>query len=98
MGWEELKWCQLAHHQLMSQQVPQFSPQSKARAKYKSTDLRKLITSGISDVAIASVHSEKTQMKKTIMKIIIGMNKLQDSTFFGGRQKLTSAMKLRPVK
>ena len=55
----------------------------------------KLVTSGISDVAIASVHSEKTRMKKMIMIIIIiiiNMNKLQESTVFGGRQKLTSAM------
>ena len=50
--------------------------------------------SGISDVAIASVHSKKTRLKK----IIISMNKLQESTVFGGRQKLTSATKLRPEK
>ena len=35
----------------------------------------KLVTSGISDLAIASVHSEKTRMKKMIMIIII-MNKI----------------------
>ena len=52
MGGEELKWRQ----QLMSQQGPHFSPRSKAKANYKSTNLRKI---GISDVAIASVHSEK---------------------------------------
>ena len=45
-GREELKWRQLAHHQLMSQQGPHFSPHSKAKANYD-----------ISDVAIASVHS-----------------------------------------
>ena len=33
----------------------------------------KLVASGISDVAIATVHSEKTRMKKMI--IIISMNK-----------------------
>ena len=57
----------------------------------------KLVTSGISDVAIASVHSEKTRMKKMIM-ISISMNKSQELTVFGGRQKLTSAMKQRPEK
>ena len=57
----------------------------------------KLVTSGISDVAIASVHSEKTRLKKMIM-IIISMKKLQESTVFGRRQKLISAMKLRPEK
>ena len=31
----------------------------------------KLVTSGISDVATASVHSEKTRLKKLIMIIII---------------------------
>ena len=43
------------------------------------------LTSGISDVATASVHSEKTWAKKWIM------NKLQELTFFHGCQKLTSA-------
>ena len=46
---------------------------------------------GISDVAIASVHSEKTRPKKLIMIIII-MNKSQEMTVFHGHQKLTSAM------
>ena len=52
MGGEELKWHQLAHHQLMSEQ---------------GLHTGKLVTSGISDVAIASVHSEKTRLKKLIM-------------------------------
>ena len=51
----------------------------------------KLVTSGISDVATASVHSEKTWAKKWIMIIIIIMNKLQELMIFHGRQKLTSA-------
>ena len=69
-----IKWRQLAHHQLMSQQGPHFSPHSKAKANYKSTNLRKI--GGISDVAISSVHSEKTRLKKMIMMmIIISMNK-----------------------
>ena len=50
----------------------------------------KLVTSGISDVATASVHSEKTWAKKWIMIIII-MNKSQELTVFPGCQKLTSA-------
>ena len=36
----------------------------------------KLVTSSISDVAIASVHSEKTRLKKIIMIIIIITEKL----------------------
>ena len=57
----------------------------------------KLVTSGISDVATASVHSEKTWAKKWIMIIII-MNKSQELTVFHRCQKLTSAMKQRPEK
>ena len=52
----------------------------------------KLVTSGISDVATASQHSEKTWAKKWIMIIIIiSMYKSQELTVFHGRQKLTSA-------
>ena len=47
---------------------------------------------GISDVATASVHSEKTRLKKLIMIIIIIIiNKSQELKVFHGRQKLTSA-------
>ena len=54
---------------------------------------------GISDVMTASVNSEKTRMKNCMMTmiiIVIILNKLQEMMVFGGRQKLTSAMKLRP--
>ena len=82
----------------MSQQGPYFSRHSKAKAK-KAQISGKLVNSGISDVAIASVHSKKTRLKKMlVIIIIISMNKSQESTVFGGRQKLTSAMKLRPEK
>ena len=70
----------------MSQQGPHFSPHSKGKANYK------LVTSGISVVAFASVYSEKTRMKKLMIMIIIIMNLSQETTVFGGRQKLTSAM------
>ena len=58
---------------------------------------------GISDVVTVSGYSDKTRMKKLMMKmiiiiIIIIMNKSQELTVFHGRQKLTSAMKLRPEK
>ena len=43
VGGEELKWCQLAHHQLMSQKK---EPCSRAKANYKSTISGKLVTSG----------------------------------------------------
>ena len=58
-----------------------------------------MVSSGISDVAFTSVYSKKTRVKRLMMKmIIIIMNKSQETTFFSGRQKLTSAMKLRPEK
>ena len=56
----------------------------------------RMVSSGISDVAITSVHSEKNRLKKLMMIII--MNKSQETMVFSGRQKLTSAMKLRPEK
>ena len=55
-----------------------------------------MVSSGISDVAIALVHSEKTRLKKLMMIII--MNKLQETMVFSGSHKLTSALKLRPEK
>ena len=51
MGGETLKWHQLAHYHVMSQQGPHVSPHSKAK---KAQISGKLITSGISDVATAS--------------------------------------------
>ena len=62
----------------------------------------KMASIGISDLLTALVYSEKTCMKKLMMMemiiIIIIMNKSQETTFFHGRQKLTSAMKQRPEK
>ena len=55
----------------------------------------RMVSSGISDEAFASVYSEKTRLKKCMMitLIIIIMNKSQETTVFSWRQKLTSAMK-----
>ena len=49
--------------------------------------LKPIITSCISVVAIASVHSEKTRLKKMIL-IIISMKKSQESTVFGGAPEI----------
>ena len=66
----------------MNQEGPHFSPHSKAKADYKSTNLRKIGNySGISDIAFASVYSEKTRQKKLIMIIII-MNLSPDNGFW----------------
>ena len=57
-----------------------------------------MVSSGTNDVVTASVLSEKARLKKLIMIIIIIiiMNKSQEMMVFGGHQKLTTAMKLRP--
>ena len=56
----------------------------------------RMVSSSVSDVAFASVYSEKSRLKKLMKKIIIIMNKSQETKVFSGHQKLTSAMKLRP--
>ena len=71
MGGEELKWHQLAYHQLMSQQGPHFSQHSKAKANDKSTNSGRMLSSGISHVAFASVYFEKTCLMKCMIMIII---------------------------
>ena len=71
----------------------------KLELMIKGTISGRMLSSGISHVVFASVHSEKTRLKKCwIMIIIIMMNKSQELTIFHGRQKLTSAMKQRPEK
>ena len=46
----------------------------------------RMVFSGISDVAFASVHSEKTSLKKLMIMIII-MKKLQEMMVYSGYQK-----------
>ena len=96
MGSEKLKWCQLAHYNEPAVHTVQLKPTIKVQITGK------LVSSGISHVAFASVYSEKTRMKKLMMMmkmiIIIIMNKSQELPVFHGRQKFTSAMKQRPEK
>ena len=68
LGGEKLKWRQLAHHQLMRQQRPHTV---KLKPIIKGQISGKLVTSGISDVAIISVHSEKSRLKMIMIIIII---------------------------
>ena len=75
---------------LILAQTLQLKPRIKAQISGR------IKSSGKSDVAIASVHSEKIRLKKLI--IIIIMNKSQETMVFGRRQKLTSSIKLRPEK
>ena len=88
MGMEEFKWCQPAHHKLWSQQRPHFSPHSISKTNAHS--LGRMISSGISDVMITSVHSEKTRLKKLMMRIlmIIITNKSQETTVLAVARKL----------
>ena len=60
----------------------------------KAQILGRIVSSGRSDLAFASVYSEKTRLKK----LIITLNKLQEMMVFSGHQKLTSAMKLKLEK
>ena len=96
-GWDELKWCQLAHNQLICPQGPHFSPHSTAKTTIKAQISGKIVSSGTSVVAFSSVRMDKTHLKKLTIMIII-MNKSQEVTVFHGRQKLTSAIKVRPEK
>ena len=82
------------NNQLISSQGPHFSPRSTAKTNDKVQISGRMASIGISDVVTASINSEKTRMKK----LMLIMNKSQETTVFGGRQKLTSAMKQRPEK
>ena len=68
MDGEKLKWHQLAHHQLMSKPVLVHTVQ--LRPMIKSQISGRMISSGISDVAIASVYFDKKRLKKMIIIII----------------------------
>ena len=93
-----IKWCQLAYHQLMSQQGPHFITAKMIKAHSSG----RMVSSGKSDVVIASVYSEKACVKKLMIMmmkmIIIIMKKMQETMFFSIRRKLTFTMKLRPEK
>ena len=88
---EELKWRQLTHNQLMSPQGPHFSAHSTAKTKDKSTNLRK------NGIYWYKLCCDRFSILVENPKLLI-MNKLQETSFFHGCQKLTSAMKLRLEK
>ena len=60
----------------------------KLKPMIKAQISGRMVSSGISDVAFTSVHSEKTRVKKlmTRIMIIIIMNKSQETPVFSGRQ------------
>ena len=56
------------HHQLWSQQGPHFSP---LKLMIKAHSSGRMVSSGINDVVITSVHSEKTHPKKLMLMLMI---------------------------
>ena len=93
-----IKKASASHNQLMSPQGLHFSPYSTAKTNFKAQISGKLVCSGINEVAFVSVSLDKASMKKCWIMIIIIMKKSQETSFFVGRQKLTSALKLMPEK
>ena len=86
-----------AYHLMSKQGCLTLVRTEKLKPMIKGTISGRMLSSGISHIAFASVYSEKTHLKKCwIMIIIVIMNKSQESMVFHGRQKLTSAMKQRP--
>ena len=81
---------QFARNNLILVHAVQLKPTIKVQISGRMASI------GISDVVTTSVYSEKTRIKKLMMKMI--MNKSQELTVFHGRHKLTSAMKQRPEK
>ena len=73
MGGEELKWHQLAHHQLMSKQGLFLVQTVKLKPMIKAQISGRMVSSGISHIAFVSVYSEKTRMKKCWLMLIIIM-------------------------
>ena len=74
------------------------NPTVQLKPMIKAQISGRMASIGISDVVTTSLNSEKTRMKKCMMImiiIIIITNKSQETTVFGGCQKLTSNMKLR---
>ena len=68
MGGEELKWHQLAQHQLMSLILVHTV---KLKPIIKAQISGRMVSSGISNIAFALVHPEKNSLKKCLIIIII---------------------------
>ena len=64
------KWHQPGHHKLWSQLRPQFSPPVQLKPLIKAHFSGRLVSNGISTVAITSVYSEKTRLKKMMMMMM----------------------------
>ena len=78
MGRKELKWRQLTHNKLMSLQRSHFVHTVQLKQTIKVQISGRMVY-----VVTASVYSEKTRLKK----LMLIMNKSQESTALGGHQK-----------
>ena len=81
MGGEELKWHQLAHYQLMRQQGPHLVHPVQLKPMIKAQFSGSMVSCGISDVAFASVYSEKTRLKKLMMMKMMIIVIITEKTF-----------------
>ena len=95
MSGEELKWCQLAHHQLSSRpRTPISFNTVQLKPIIKANFSRRMICSGVSDLAIASVHSEKIRLKKlmnfytSFFHLLVNGFYVSSCIFFGQTQYL----------
>ena len=84
MGGEELKWRQLAHYQLMSQEGPHFSPHSKAKANYKSINLRKIGNKWFKccSVRFSSLQTHLKKLMNMITRKMVPIKRRGHSLFF----------------
>ena len=86
MGGEEFKWRTISYRASKD-------PILVHTVQLKSIPQEKMVSSGVLDVVIVSVHSEKIHLKKLMMMmkmmmIIVIMNKSQETAVFSSRQKL----------
>ena len=71
LGGEDIKMCQPPHLHQWSQQGPHFSHTVLLKLMMNAYSSGKIVSSGISGETIASVHSEKTCLKKLMMIIMM---------------------------
>ena len=94
MGKKELKWHQLTHIQLMGRKDLILVHSVQLKPTIKAQISGRMASIGVRDVVTTSVYSEKTGLKK----LMLIMNKSQETMIFGRRQILPTAMKLRLEK
>ena len=66
-----IKWCQPVHHNIYGANSLVHTVQLKSIIKAHSS--QRMVSCDISDIVIASVHSEKTSLKKLMMMMKINI-------------------------